>query len=168
MSENYIVINGKRVELTEEQLEKLGIKPEMNKYREIFELSDDKEPYFFINDAGEIVYHSDIWNGDSGARYACGNLCKDKDIMKQRALHETLNRLLWRASVIAGELDNKWDEEHRHYYIYRDFDSDCIRIDYNCTWKNQDTCYFPTEDSARDALGNIVMPFLKEHPDFVW
>lgn len=51
MSENYIVINGKKAELTEEQIEKLGIKLE-KKYEEMFELLCDREPYFFINDKG--------------------------------------------------------------------------------------------------------------------
>lgn len=167
MTENYIVINGKKAELTEEQLEKLGIKPEKNKYEKIFERAACKSYHHILSD-GSVAVTNDIATKNDDAFFKNANYCGDEEIMKQRALHETLDRLLWRASVIAGELDNKWDEEHRHYYIYRDFDSDCIRIDYNCTWKNQDTCYFPTEDSARDALGNIVMPFLNEHPDFVW
>lgn len=47
--DNYIVINGKKAELTQEQLEKLGIVVEK---KDPFAFSEDK--YYFINAMGTL------------------------------------------------------------------------------------------------------------------
>lgn len=165
--ENYIVINGKKAELTEEQLEKLGIKTEKNKYEELFKRKNSGR-YYFINNDGCTVYDTDdMWYLED-RRFNIGNYCTDEEVMKQRALHETLNRLLWRASVVADELDNKWNMNNAHYYIFYDHDSDSLKIDCDDTWQIQGTCFFPTLESAEEAIENIVKPFMKEHPDFKW
>lgn len=118
---------------------------------------------------GELASHSAVFEGClNNARYACGNVCKDEDVMKQRALHETLNRLLWRASIIARDSVKSWNHFNKHHYIYFDKDSDSLKVGYNDIWKSQGTCYFPTKKSAEDAIKNIIKPFMKEHPDFVW
>lgn len=150
--ENYIVINGKKAELTEEQLIKLGIKTE-----------DLKEKY-------PVVKEQYIRVGT--AFYNVGSYCKDKDIMEQRILHETLNRLLWRASVQAGEANNPWGIDNgrhndRHYTIFYNTLTQRWVIDFACMLRGN-AIYFPTAESANDALENIVKPFMAEHPDFVW
>lgn len=50
MSENYIVINGKRAELTKEQMEQLGIKVEENKRWR----ANDQDRYWFVEDSGYL------------------------------------------------------------------------------------------------------------------
>ena len=85
--ENYIVINGKKAELTEEQLKALGIKIDL------FELELCK--YFYIDFYGEVIEDDSNFNYlASVSKHKIANYCKDENIMKQRALHETLNRLL--------------------------------------------------------------------------
>lgn len=164
--ENYIVINGKKAELTEEQLEKLGIKAEKkNKHEEMFKCVYG-DLYFYIDQDDDVQVKQEYLNDVDARLHHTGNYCKDEEIMKQRALHETLNRLLWRASVEAGELDNPWDGNNFHFYIY--YNSGALKIDNNYVSHYQGTCYFPTEDAARDALEKIVMPFLREHPEFKW
>lgn len=170
MSENYIVINGEKSELTKEQLEKLGIKPEMSKYEKMFKrkLCDY---YYFIDAKGDLGYFTDECDKDDEGHYRVGNYCKNKDVMKQRALHETLNRLLWRASVIAGELDNEWDGNgyrHKHWYIEMDTNNEEFDVDFFESIKYCADVFFSTRKSAEDAIENIVKPFMEEHPDFVW
>lgn len=60
MNENYIVINGKKIELTEEQLKALGIKQRKNP----FEIVERGEDYFYVNRYG------DINNSGEGAKRA--------------------------------------------------------------------------------------------------
>lgn len=172
MSENYIVINGKKAELTEEQLEKLGIKPEKNKYIKMFDRRTGcGEVYFNINRTGDVNITTDIKSVDDDKMFKCANYCTNSDILHQRALHETLNRLLWRASVIAGELDNEWDGNgygHKHWHIEMYADNREFDVDYFENIKYCADIFFPTRKSAEDAIENIVKPFMKEHPDFVW
>lgn len=166
--ENYIVINGKKTELTEEQLEKLGIKSE--KYHKYFDRKVGY-PYYYINRFNEIqadndIGHSytDIYDRD----YEIGNYCRNKEIMEQRALHETLNRLLWRESVLARELDNKWNHDNSHYYIHYTAEPGRFDVDLSVARSIQGVCYFPTRKAAESAIETIIKPFLKEHPNFVW
>lgn len=51
MNENYIVINGKKAELTEEQLKQLGIEPEKKR----------KNPFERVT--GEKYYYIDTFEG---------------------------------------------------------------------------------------------------------
>lgn len=55
MSENYIVINGKKMDLTEEQLKQLGIEVRKNP----FERSAKGGRYFYINVHGAVHQHYD-------------------------------------------------------------------------------------------------------------
>lgn len=167
MSENYIVINGKKAELTEEQLEKLGIRLEKNKYVEMFDRRTNNEPYFYIGQSGIVAITTELKSQYDDGLFKCANYCASGEILHQRALRETLNRLLWRASVIAGELDNPWEAPTKHYYIYKSSEDDAYRVWYNDS-DNAGLAYFPTERSAKDAIKNIVEPFMKEHPDFRW
>lgn len=165
--ENYIVINGKKAELTDEQLKKLGIKPEKNKYEEMFDRKLH-DRYYFIDSKSSLDLCTDDHDAYDENYYCTGNYCKDADVMTQRALHEILNRLLWRASVIAGELDNSWDGNNLHYCIYKDH---CLsgRWEIAClTDDKYSEVYFPTREFAEHAIEEIIKPFMEEHPDFVW
>ena len=95
MSENYIVINGKRTELTEEQLKQLGIEvPKTSPFKR--EWSED---YYYIDDEGFVRSANETFDNFGADRFNVANYCTDKAIMEQRALHETLSRLLWRYSM---------------------------------------------------------------------
>lgn len=53
MNENYIVINGKKIELTEEQLKQLGIEPE-KKRKNPLERVAKTEMYCYIDSFNEV------------------------------------------------------------------------------------------------------------------
>ena len=88
-------------------------------------------------------------------------------MMKQRALHETLNRLLWRYSEThGGELPIE-STENKHYFIYHGLVHE-IHTAYSIGMKLQGVVYFKDEETARSAIEEVVKPFLAEHPEFVW
>ena len=88
--------------------------------------------------------------------------------MIQRALHETLNRLLWRFSMENGEGENPFDCNNAHYEIYWSYDRKSFDICCSRTVKSLDSVYFPTKELANQAIDKIIKPFMKEHPEFVW
>lgn len=163
--ENYIVINGKKAELTEEQLIALGIKIKNN---DPFEL--ELGEYFYINPSGEVIedYYTSVCFTTEN-RYNVANFCTDKDLMEQRALHENLSRLLWRYSmrhdgdkIIYGDSSNK-------YYIY--FKNSNINYPLVSHWNASATIgetFFYSESIANDAIEEVVKPFMKAHPEFKW
>lgn len=124
------------------------------------------DKYFYILPLGCVDSYTYYEDSTDKKLVKVANYCKDEELMTQRAMHETLNRLLWRASVQAGELNNPWDYNHDHWEIYCTCDGK-FTVARSCNDKYYGI-YFPTEKSAQSALDNIVKPFMEKHPDFVW
>lgn len=167
--ENYIVINGKKAELTKEQLKALGIKTNENP----FDRAEHGNLFYNIGPDGKLYKNYECINENITITmydnyYATANYCTDEKLLKQRALHETLNRLLWRFSCENGELENKWNNDNFHYSIYWDKKSNKINISFSNCKKLEGLIYFPSYAIAKCAVKEIVEPFIKEHPDFVW
>ena len=163
--ENYICINGKKAELTRTQLKQLGIKPEdENPFERI-----DGKVYYVIAEDGTLPDFQESGSDLDDKFYEVGNYCTDKDLMRQRALHEILNRLLWKFSCENGELENEWrGYENEHYCIYFDIINKTFGVQDFETSIMLNNPYFPSKAIAELAISTIVLPFIKEHPDFVW
>ena len=151
--ENYICINGKKAELTEEQLRKLGIElPKENPFKRL----SKTKPFYFITNKGKVELGVEVQDFHCEQLYCAANYCTDKALMQQRALHETLSRLLWRYAMEHGGTGNfeiAWNGEK---FIVQ-----------NCIWKyNGET--FSTNKVAEDAVKEIIKPFMKAHPEFKW
>ena len=161
--ENYIVINGKKAELTEEQLKALGLEREI---KSPFSKVNNKEKYYFITSIGIAMDNYDC-NVNTNARHKVANYCTDREIMEQRALHETLNRLLWRYSMEHKGNEVERNDDVSIYIIYYDHDKErwCV----NCRVYPQyflGAPYFATMEIAESAIREIVEPFMAKHPDF--
>lgn len=165
MNENYIMLNGKRIDLTEEQLEKLGIKVEN---KDFFNKKEGQSCYF-VNGKGFVQYFVDENGADDNLLYKVGNYCTDKSIMQQRALHETLDRMLWRFSMQNDEDEINWsDDDESKYIVLYEHGQNIFRVDAWSTFHYQGAVYFHSEKAAQRAIDEIILPFMKEHPEFVW
>ena len=160
--ENYIVINGRKAELTKEQLKALGIVVK----KDPFERAENNENFYCIDEFGDISMEDECHVSWDNKLYAVANYCTDKDLMQQRAYAETLNRLLWRYSEQHNEKE-KVDEETAHY-IYYDYLKNKWTTEY-CfrRYHYPGEVFFDTEEIARSAIKEVVEPFMKEHPDFI-
>lgn len=164
MSDNYIVINRKRTELTDEQLKALGIEARKNPFERTNRLCGE----YFYTDAfcvgvGSEEY-SDVWK----ELWDVANYFNDKRFANQVALHQLLYRKLLKfAYDNECEDDQRWDCENRHWCIRYDH---CDKV-FCVTWYDTfhySGVYFPTRESAECAIEEVVKPFMNEHPDFVW
>lgn len=162
---NYIMFEGIKLPLTDEQIKKLKLEDELRK--EPFQRVEPGQIFYYINRIGEIDTCSESYNSVNNEFYDVGNYCKDKRMLGQRALHEALNRLLWRYSIENGEADNPWDGNHRHFYIY--FHEGERKFTVDSCWRVHSSCevYFPTEELANKAITDVVIPFLEKHKEFV-
>lgn len=153
--ENYICINGKKAELTEEQMKALGIElPNTSPFNRVKYMRDK---YFYIASDGCVYMDFDGHGNISNYRFNAANYCTDKAIMEQRALHETLSRLLWRFSEQNGGkgMFGIADKGNGNF---------CSMIE---NYRYLDPT-FKTADIANRAIKEIIKPFMVEHPDFVW
>lgn len=153
--DNYICINGKKAKLTEEQMKALGI--ESYDYKDPFKRVLGQRYYFTHGDGA--VYSTVEKDSDlsDGVFFSVGNYCTDKELMEQWVWHETLSRLLWR----FGEQNGGSGQ----FSIARG-DSGKLRV-MGCAHKYLDPS-FKSEKIANRAIAEIVKPFMKDHPDFVW
>ena len=166
MNENYIVINGKKIKLTEEQLKQLGIEPEK---KNPFERVAKSETYCYIDSFNEVHCLSDDADQSDDMSFECSNYFNDEEFAEQVALHQLLYRKLLKFAYDNECVDNQiWDGNGiEHWHIVYDFAECMFYADWDSTSKNNDV-YFSTKEGAERAIKEVVEPFVKEYPDFVW
>lgn len=125
-------------------------------------------PYYYIDCFDGVCGVRDSRSGADSHLIAVANYCRDEEMMKQRALHETLNRLLWRYSETHGG-DLPWDSTYnnKHYFIYHGV-VDGIGTSYVVGMKLPGVAYFKDAETAQSAIEEVVNPFIAEHPEFKW
>lgn len=162
---NYICINGNKTELTEEQLKQLGIEvPKANP----FNRAKLEEKYYCIDMCGKIREPHEAHDPIDMCTFNIANYCTDKSLMEQRALHETLNRLLWRYSMEHDGDKIDWNSSRSKWKIVYNHQCHKLEIHDNTSIGVIETPYFYTVSAADAAIKEIIEPFMKEHPEFKW
>ena len=140
-------------------------------------LSEQKSPfargkigdtYYYIKPNGAVEEDKDVDNWVDGECFAVANYCTDRAMMEQRALHETLNRLLWRYSVEHGGDKQPWNGDANHWYIGKNKMAGQIDLGSHYAIQPQGAIYFPDKQTAQAAIHDVVEPFIAAHPEFVW
>lgn len=169
--ENYLMLDGKKYELSPELANALlsCVEPEQEKKESPFERTEPRLPYWFIDSNGGVDFDTAAAHSQfTDFRFFVGNYCTDKSLMEQRALHETLNRLLWRYSEEHGG-DKPWDGINEHWVIISENgEAKMISLNYFNSSNIFGAIYFKDQETALSAIADVVKPFLAAHPDFVW
>ena len=162
MSENYAVINGKRIELTDEQVKAFGVKR-----KNPFERVAKSEKYCYIDGLDEVHCFSDDRGQCDNESFECSNYFNDEDFAKQVALHQLLYRKLLKFAYDNECADVEWNGSNDHWCIY--YDPDGLKYCVAGFGSHKfDGVWFSSEDAAKHAIKDVVEPFMKKHPDFVW
>lgn len=165
MSENYIVINGKKIELTEEQLKQLGIETKPNPFGRT---NDPCGEYFYTNAFGSVSVGSEEYSCAWKNLRNAANYFNDKQFANQVALHQMLYRKLLKFAYDNGIEDtSEWDGCNQHWAIRYNGTLNKFIAHYQRGYKAQGV-YFSSEKGAEQAITEVVEPFMKEHPEFVW
>lgn len=98
--ENYLVLNGQKIELTPEQYKEVcnAVSPKENTP---FSKKENRI-YYHIGDDGLVSITTDQRLFIDGLRYENANYCSNRDLMVKRANYEALERVLWRFSEENG------------------------------------------------------------------
>lgn len=99
--ENYLVLNGQKIELTPEQYKEVCNAVSPKKEIDIF----DKEyckVYFYITDTGGVIRKLDKNELADSLHHLNANYCHNFELMKKRSRYENLERVLWRFSEENG------------------------------------------------------------------
>lgn len=165
MNENYAVINGKRIELTNEQVKALGIKRN-NPFERANPDANDK--YYYIRASGDVADYHDVNDDGDRLLYEASNYFNDEQFAEQVALHQLLYRKLLKFAYDNECEDNQtWNDVNCHYYIGYNINEDQFYTDATVAFKHNDV-WFCSRDSANRSIEEIIKPFMEEHPEFVW
>lgn len=170
--DKYIVINGKKAELTEEQLEKLGIKVE-KKRNNPFDTEPQRISVYSIGTTCVECRGTGLNPLNSSTAELLvekANSFNDYKFANQVYLHELLNRKLLKYAYDNEYEDSEWDKDdiNAHCYIYFDVVDKCFDVGVHTYCKPMNVVFFSSFDVARKAIEEVVKPFIEEHKDFKW
>ena len=167
MNENHIVINGKKSELAEEQPKTLGIEVE-TKRKNPFDEVNRFEDYYFVEKNNEVHAYMKTDSSVDDQMYTSANYFNDKAFAEQVALHQLLYRKLLKFAYDNWFEDAaKWDGVNPHWHIIYNKVND-VFINMKKLASKDFTVYFSSEEGADRAIHEVVEPFMKKHPEFVW
>lgn len=176
--ENYIMINGKKIMLTQDQVaqlcgdntsDKTSPEPSVEKR---FNPAERKggQRYYAASPTGVTDAGTDSLGSVDDTLYGCANYWNNKAFAKHVSLSMLLYRKLLQYAYVNDLVDDKpWDGEIAHTFIAQHVAGRFIASD---TWNGKRPCtvYFKDEAAANKAIKEVVEPFMEEHPDFciVW
>ena len=164
---NYEVINGKRIELTDAQVKTLGVEVK-TKRRNPFEEVNRFEDYYFVEKNNEVHAYMKTDSSVDNQMYTSANYFNDKAFAEQVALHQLLYRKLLKFAYDNGFEDTaEWNGGNEHWAIRYNSYRNEFRLYYQDGYKAHEV-YFSSEEGAKRAIEEVVEPFMKEHPEFVW
>lgn len=163
MSENYIVINGKKVELTEEQLEKLGIEVLKNRRVRV----DKYQLYYFVDHNNLVLSTYDGYDTADDYCYYSHNYFKTKEGADKYA-RVLKTEMLLRQYADKHNEDMPWDGRCQHYAFYLNVNSNVIFADYYTFSKEARKIYFSSKEIAEAAIEEIGEERIKEYLTYEW
>lgn len=153
----YIEFNGNRAELTKEQMKVLFGKDNPYEYKENEE---------FYCSSSKFVITCENFSGEYNKNwYKTGNYCRDKELKIQDTLHDLLRSKLRQFSMLNGGLDIK---DYRYTIVEAPYDGYTVYVHNYNPYVKSNEIYFINEKTAHRAINEVIIPFEKEYPDFVW
>ena len=154
---NYVIIEGQQFVLDAEQSKEILRSIQNANLGSSFLRAKKNKNYFYIDSTGTLGFDTEGYGGD-GERFAVANYCTDKGLMEQRALHESLSRLLWRFSESNGG--------RGPYSIGKDHAGGNLHV-VGSSYDYLDATFVSTEIAQR-AIDEVVGPFMTAQPNFKW
>lgn len=169
--DNYIMINGTKIELTEEQIKQISdiASTCASEYK-----NEDKSPFNDRPKVNDSFYYitsdgvkKDIKDEYNAKMITVANSFNDEAFANQLCLHELLNRKLLKYAWDNEAEDCEWNGENCHWRIYHNEESNefAVRGVFVCKEFHN---YFSKQEVAKQAIQDVVEPFIKKYPNFKW
>lgn len=158
MDNIYLVVNGVKVPLTEEQKKSLGLTS-----KNPFAQPAMRENYYYITSEGAVDVDTNVGADLDNRRFGEVNCFKNRDFASIVAKKQLLYRMLLKFAYDNDAVDLPWDRHNYHFYIRYEYNDDVTEP----TWevaaalinRSANEVYFSKESVAKDALEEIVKPF---------
>lgn len=161
MREIKLTVDGKEIKLTPEQIKILGLEEKPC----VVDRNIDNN-YHCLDSFVSVYTTYDADDDYDNLRYETGNYFRDRKYAEQVALHAQLTLRLLAFSERNGG-DSEWNGDNHHSYIVKGNSGNYeVYNAVNC--KQLGTVYFNSYNKAVEAIKEVIVPFQKEHPEFVW
>lgn len=150
--------------IPKEQVKLLGVEVRKNPFERVAK----GDSYYSVTEYGNIDDHTECGDYADKCLYDSINYFNDDSVAQQVTLHQLLYRKLLKFAYDNECEDNQtWNNVNCHYYIRYNINEDRFYTDATVAFKHNDV-WFCSRDSATRAIEEIIKPFMKEHPEFVW
>ena len=164
-----VKIQGIKIDLTEEQLQKLQ---QLVEHKHPFKRVDKGETYYFVEPYVDGVFYSliltETYNDLCDKKFDSGNYYNNKEFADQVAMDLNLQQRLRKFTYENGWSDDLW-EDTNVYKTEITFDGITKRWGFR-TYKypmyNPLVVYFKNGETAHRAVEEVVRPFCKENPNY--
>lgn len=124
------------------------------------------ENYYYVDGAGEACVSIYDNHHIDNKKYENANYFSDKSFAEKVAAEQTLTNLLRKYTYEHGWSDDLWDDTNTpKYYINYNKISEQIVIDCMFSNKGLGIIHFVDKETVKNAIKEIVVPFVKEHPE---
>lgn len=165
MREIKLIIDGKEVQLTDTQLKALEVETQKNPFNRV----NNHNKYYYIMATGGVSSYKDVDDSFDRKAYNAINYFNDKQFANQVALHQLLYRRLLKFAYDNDCVATaKWSSDSIHWFIYYDHNMNYFETAMATTVHQPFTVYFSTIYAACSAIKEVIEPFMKEHPEFMW
>lgn len=133
-----------------------------------FGRANEGDYYYTIDPRGYVIKLTETGNSLDHDLYAVANYSKDRKFLEKRAAEETLSRLIWREAENANAKLKGKQDCGLQYTIY--YSSRCKNFSIMSTSRASipGAKAFISGHDANACIKNIVIPFVKNHPELGW
>lgn len=161
MSENYIVINGKRAELTKEQMMQLGIEIEENeRWR-----AEEDGSYCYVNSFNQVEIEWEGHNSYDDFRYYSHNYFKTREEAETYAHVLEIKMLL---KKYADEHNGEFKEYRYELGLYNNNNQICVVKNLIISNYSGHPVYFSSRSIAENAIEKIGKNRIIEYLAYEW
>lgn len=171
-----LVTEVKEIDMTKKELKSKveELEKELAKFKKELDEKDKspygdmkvKEGYWTILSTGTVMHDTDCYHSNDRSRFARGNYFSDASFAKKVAAEQTLTNLLRKYTYEHGWSDDLWDDKDTpKYCVYYNGLSKQMTLDYWFSNKYLGVIYFVDKKTASNAIQEVVIPFVKEHPE---
>ena len=170
--ESIVTIDGKSIVLTEtiwDEILELLRKTASKDAGSPFARASYGKTYYYIDDFGRTDDTTEVGHEMDDKYYSNVNYFQNKSTAWQVAFCQLLNRKLLKFTYDNNCVDTvEWKDGNVHWFIYYNCDAKEYQAAVTSVVHQFSTVYFSTKEAAEQAIDEVVKPFMKEHPDFVW
>ncbi len=167
-----LTIDGRSIVLTKDITDELlaALNKKMSEaVKNPFARAPHGKQYYYIDDYGRVDDTTEVGHEMDDKYYSNVNYFQNRSTAWQVALCQLLNRKLLKFTYDNNCVDTvEWGYGNIHWFIYYNCDAKEYQAAITPVVHQFSTVYFSTKEGAEQAIDEVVRPFMKEYPEFVW